>query len=241
MYQPTLSIIIPTLNEEKNLPLLLESIKKQEFQDYEIIVADAGSRDNTVKIALQQGCKIVPGGHPGKGRNEGAKAAQGKEFLFVDADVLFPEGFLGKFLKEVRRRNLDCAGAGLRAHGETLWYTLGTRCWDLYFLLTQQIFPHASNCIYAKRQVHEQIGGFDEDIKFGEDCVYAREAAKVGKFRFLSSIFFYVSLRRVRKEGLLRFLFKYIFAELRMLILRRNITHEHKFEYRFDHHSETKQ
>lgn len=234
------SIIIPTLNEEKNLPQLLESIKRQEFRDYEVIVADAGSQDNTVKIALQQECRVVPGGHPGRGRNEGAKAAQGEELLFVDADVLFPEDFLGKFVREARKRNLDCAGSGLRAYKETLGYALGTRCWDLYFLLTQRIFPHASNCIYAKLQLHDRIGGFDEDIKFGEDCIYARKAAKAGKFRYLSSIYCYVSLRRVRKEGLFRFLFKYIFAEFQMLVLRRNITHEHKFEYDFSHYSDTK-
>jgi len=240
MNRPKLSIIIPTLNEEKNLPLLLESIKKQEFKDYEIIVADAGSQDNTVKIALRYDCTVVPGGHPGKGRNEGAKAAHGDELLFVDADVLFPEGFLGKFLKEVRKRNLDCAGAGLRAHGETLWYELGIWCWNLYFLLTQRIFPHASNCIYATRQLHDQIAGFDEDIKFGEDCVYARKAAKVGTFRYLSNIFCYVSLRRIQKEGLFRFLSKYIYAEFQMLVLGKNITHAHEFEYDFSHYSETK-
>ncbi len=239
MNQRKLSIIIPTLNEEKNLPLLLESIKKQEFKDYEIIVADAGSQDNTVEIALSQGCRVVEGGHPGKGRNEGAKAAHGEEFLFVDADVLFPKGFLGKFLREARKRNLDCAGSGLRTHREAFWYALGTRCLDLYYVLTQKVFPHASNCIYATRKLHVRIGGFDEDIKFGEDCVYARKAAKVGTFRYLSSIFCYVSLRRVRKEGVLRFLLKYIYAEFQMLVLRRNITHENKFEYRFDHYSES--
>ena len=51
-----ISIIIPTLNEEKYLPLLLASIKEQSFdaaqdKDYEIIIADAGSKDKTLKIA----------------------------------------------------------------------------------------------------------------------------------------------------------------------------------------------
>ena len=45
-----ISIVIPTLNEEKYLPKLLVSIKKQHYKDYEIIVADAGSKDNTRKI-----------------------------------------------------------------------------------------------------------------------------------------------------------------------------------------------
>ncbi len=68
-----LSIIIPTLNEEKWLLFILESIKHQNFKNYEIIVADAGSRDKTIAIAKHYGCEIVPGGCPAAGRNNGAK------------------------------------------------------------------------------------------------------------------------------------------------------------------------
>jgi glycosyltransferase involved in cell wall biosynthesis len=54
-----LSIIIPTLNEEEHLPLLLKEIKKQNFNgDFEVIIADAGSTDRTVKIAEDFGCKL---------------------------------------------------------------------------------------------------------------------------------------------------------------------------------------
>ena len=97
-----LSIIIPALNEEKYLPILLSQIKKQNFSGgkYEIIVADAGSKDKTVEIAKSYGCKVVPGGLPPKARNEGAKKARGELFLFLDADVVLPENSLEKFLKE---------------------------------------------------------------------------------------------------------------------------------------------
>lgn len=78
-----LSIIIPTLNEEKYLPLLLEAIRKQDFDgDLETIIADAGSEDQTLEIAKTFGCRVAPGGLPAKGRNEGAKIAQGDTFLF---------------------------------------------------------------------------------------------------------------------------------------------------------------
>ena len=64
-----LSIIIPTYNEEEYLPNLLKSIESQKFKDYEVIVADANSCDNTVKIAKNYGCTVVQGGMPGVGRN----------------------------------------------------------------------------------------------------------------------------------------------------------------------------
>ena len=82
-----LSIIVPTLNEEEYLPKLLESIKKQDFKDYEIIVADAGSEDKTLEIAKKRGCIITKGGSITVGRNNGAKVARGDIFLFLDSDV----------------------------------------------------------------------------------------------------------------------------------------------------------
>ena len=53
----TLSIIIPTKNEEEYLTALLKSIKKQTFKDYEIIVADNNSKDKTRKIAKNTDAK----------------------------------------------------------------------------------------------------------------------------------------------------------------------------------------
>ena len=95
-----ISIIIPALNEENYLPRLLGSLEKQNLKDYEIILADAGSKDRTIEIAKKYGCKVVPGGLPAKGRNEGAKAARGDLFLFLDSDLVLPEGFLDAFLQE---------------------------------------------------------------------------------------------------------------------------------------------
>ncbi|MBI2647452.1 glycosyltransferase [Candidatus Woesearchaeota archaeon] len=82
-----ISIIIPTWNEEKYLPKLLECIKKQTYKDYEIIVADANSKDKTREVAKKYNCRIVKGGVPAVGRNNGAKVAKGDILLFLDADV----------------------------------------------------------------------------------------------------------------------------------------------------------
>ena len=86
---PKLSIIIPCKNEEEQLPKLLASIKRQTFTDYEIIVADAHSKDRTREIAESFGARVVEGGMPGPGRNKGALQAQGTHLLFLDADVTF--------------------------------------------------------------------------------------------------------------------------------------------------------
>ena len=98
-----LSIIIPTLNEEKYLPKLLESIKKQNIKSYEIIVADSNSNDKTREIARKFGCKVVKGRkNPGSGRNNGAKVAKGSILFFIDADCYIEDNFLQKALNKTK-------------------------------------------------------------------------------------------------------------------------------------------
>src|SRR5512137_2631089 len=97
---PTLSVIIPTLNEAATLPRLLRALQAQTRPPDEIIVADAGSQDGTAEQACSLGAKVIPGGKPGPGRNAGARAAAGDLFLFLDADVLPPPDFMEKLLAE---------------------------------------------------------------------------------------------------------------------------------------------
>src|SRR3989344_4462300 len=108
-----ISIIIPTFNEEKYLPKLLNCIKNQTYKDYEIIIADANSKDKTKAIAKKYGCKTVRGGLPAVGRNNGAKAAKGDILLFLDADSLIEKDFLKNCLGDIQKRNLDVAGTCL--------------------------------------------------------------------------------------------------------------------------------
>ncbi len=103
-----LSIVIPTKNEERYLPRLLASIKRQSFSDYEIIVADNGSSDSTRAVAESFGCKVTGGGLPGEGRNRGAAAARGDVVLFLDADTeLVDADFLESALREFKERGLS--------------------------------------------------------------------------------------------------------------------------------------
>ena len=210
-----LSIIIPVLNEEKDLPLLLASIKKQNFRDYEIIIADANSTDRTVEIAKSYGCAVVAGGLPAKGRNEGAKVAKGNIFLFIDAEVIFQEHFLEKALLKFKERKLDIASCGLEPITENKVYKiLHNILYNLPARLLEDVFPYASNFILVKKEIHQRIGGFDEKITLGEDHAYVRKGAKIAKFGFLKSIKLTLSPRRFQNEGWLTISAKYYFCNL---------------------------
>jgi len=228
-----LSIIIPTLNEEHYLPLLLTEIKKQNFEDCEIIVADADSSDSTIKVAKSFGCKITRGGLPAKGRNEGAKIASGDLFLFIDADALvLPKGFLNKLTKEFKNRNLDTASFSIYPQGnivDKIFYGL----YNLWARLSQYFLPHATNVILVKKEIHQAINGFDEKVIFAEEHDYVRRAKKQGKFGFINISPVLVSARRFKKDGRLATYLRYVLAGLWMLVfgsIKSDI-----FKYRFNY------
>lgn len=234
-----LSIIIPTLNEEKYLPLLLEEIKKQNFENFEIIIADAGSVDKTIEIAKNYSCKITPGGIPAKGRNEGAKVAKGEILLFMDADNIYlPENFLKELLEEFKKRNLDIASFPIYPAGN-FFDKIAYGIYNFWVKITQSFLPHATNSILVKKEIFEKVGGFDEEIKIGEDHDFARRAAKIGKFGFIETEPVLTSSRRFEKEGRLKTYLKYILAGIYMLFLgpiKKDI-----FKYRFNNLKNSKE
>jgi glycosyltransferase involved in cell wall biosynthesis len=231
-----LSIIIPTLNEENYLPFLLESIKRQSFLEYEIIIADAGSKDKTTEIAKNYRISVVSGGLPAKGRNEGAKIAKGDLFLFLDADVILPESFLDKVLREFRERKLDvasfCLDSQTKKRSEKLLLNLFYN-WPIIIL--EKILSHGTQAIIVKKEIFERIKGFDESIKFAEDQSFVRRVKKIGKFGIIKSTKILSSFRRYEKDGLLPTYFRYIMAEIYMVLfgdIKKDI-----FKYEFGHYS----
>ena len=199
-----LSIIIPTYNEEEYLPVLLESIKQQDFSDYEIIVADADSKDNTVKIAEEYGCIVVEGGIPAVGRNNGAKVAKGDYLLFLDSDLKLTEDYLAKVIYEFKMERLGIAITQMKPLSKKTEGKLLHDLANLFMISVEKIKPHGAGCygIIAKRELHERCGGFNEELTFGEDTEYIERLAKKERFKVLRNAKIGVSTRRLEEEGL---------------------------------------
>jgi glycosyltransferase involved in cell wall biosynthesis len=236
-----ISIIIPALNEENYLQLLLESIKKQKFFDYEIILADAGSEDKTIEIAKKYNCKIVAGGLPAKGRNEGAKSAKGEILFFLDADTILPEDFLRKAINEFNKRNLELASFCLIALPRN---KISSFFLNIFYnqpiILLERALPHAATGILVKKEVFKKIGGFDEDIKLAEDHYLARKAKKIlnSKIGIIRSTKIFVSDRRFKTDGWVNVGVKYLLCELHLIFIgpvRSDI-----FNYKFNHYNNKK-
>jgi glycosyltransferase involved in cell wall biosynthesis len=231
-----LSIIIPTLNEENYLPFLLESIKKQDFLDYEIIVADAGSKDKTIELAKEHGVKVIPGGLPAKGRNEGAKVSKGDLLLFLDADIILSPDFFTKTLEEFEKRKLDVASFCLDSQSKRKRERfLFNFFYNWPIIIFEKVLSHGSQAILVKREIFKEVNGFDENIKFAEDHNLVRKIKKIGRFGIIKSIKILSSIRRFEKDGWLSTYFRYIMAELYMIFF--GDIKEDLFKYEFGHYS----
>ncbi|MDR0911148.1 MAG: glycosyltransferase [Methanobrevibacter sp.] len=230
-----LSIIIPTYNEEEYLPILLESIKSQEFTDYEIIIADANSTDKTREIAKSYACKIVKGGMPAVGRNNGAAIAKGEILLFLDSDLKLSKNYLNKILKEFEKENVDI--------GITLMTPLSKKTRDKvlhniansFMIAFEKIKPHGAGCygIIVKKELHNQFKGFNQNLNFGEDTDYIERIGKVHNFKVLKSSKIGVSVRRLEEEGLKKIVRQYSKSTFNDFMGKR--TDASEIEYGFGH------
>jgi glycosyltransferase involved in cell wall biosynthesis len=231
-----LSIVIPTLNEEKNIERLLKQIRNSVFTDYEIIIADSNSKDNTVKVAKAYDCIIVEGGKPARGRNNGAKIARGDVVLFLDADLRLSPKFLDYAVKEYTKRKLNIASFNLYPIKNK--FLLNKYTIDFFYnnpqIILQKIFPMGAMGIMIDKKIFSKIGGFDEKITLAEDVWLVQEAAEMGKFGIIKSADIYMPTRRFDKDGYIRTSLKYLFCGIYIFLV--GPPKSDLFKYEFNHY-----
>ena len=234
---PRISIIVPTLNEGNYLPVLIESIEAQDFDSYEVIVADAGSTDGTREYATEHGCRVVEGGMPARGRNAGAAEARGEFLFFLDSDVRLPKGFLRNAWEEIDRKFVDLATCEARPITDVAFDKLLFNFASTVTRLTVRTQPRATGfCILVTRRLFRRVGGFDESIKLGEDHAFSKAAAEFRQLEFLTSTWVEVSVRRLEKEGRIAYMLKAIHSDLHRRLVG-EIRHD-LIDYDFAHYDE---
>lgn len=232
------SIIIPTYNEEDYLPILLDSIKEQDFNDYEVIVADANSTDKTREIAHEYGCIVVDGGLPAVGRNNGASVAKGELLLFLDSDLQLTEDYLAKVLYEFKMERLGIAITQMLPMSNKVEDKLFHDFANYFMIGVENIKPHGAGCygIIAKKELHDECDGFDESLTFGEDTDYIERLAEKEPFRVLRNAKIGVSTRRLEEEGLTTLIQQYGKSTVNDFLGKR--TDASELNYNFDHGKE---
>lgn len=172
-----LSIIIPARNEECNLPHLLDSLKSQTVQPFEVIVVDDFSDDRTKKIAESYGVTVIansslPEGWTGKSWAvwNGYLQASGDVFAFLDADIRLAPNALETLLK-ARERSKGVISVVPFHHTEKLYEKLALILNMLGIFAFTSVFERNNpkkglygSCILALREDYVKINGH-ESIK----------------------------------------------------------------------------
>ena len=163
--QPLVSVIIPTYNAEKYLDRCLKSIKDQTYKNYEIIVVDNNSRDNTKKIAKKY-TKLVFNKGPERSaqRNFGAKKAKGKYVYFVDADFILEKEVISECVNKISE-GFDAIVVHNTPDITISWIAKIRKFeTDMY----KYNLDHSASRFF-KKEIFFKINGYNEKITAGED------------------------------------------------------------------------
>ncbi len=239
---PAVSIVIPTLNEEKYLPILLQSLSNLQLP-LEIIVVDGGSTDRTLVVAEEskqffthgESLYIVPLQQKGVSlqRNTGVSRASHDIILFCDADILAPsrENFQ-RVITKFTQKDLVLASCRIVPLEKTLIdsFTHTVAYWVQRWMLLFKKPYFAGGFLLTKKEAFLSLGGFNEDLRISEDVEYSIRAAKVGAYQ-LFNIPIQASTRRFQKYG-----YAWMFSNPKMLytlLTKGRLTEKDKVFYPF--------
>ena len=182
-----ISFIIPAYNEERLLGRTLEAIQKAAKDvdvNYEMIVVDDNSSDNTGKIANDLGATVVKVNHRqiSATRNAGARVANGSLLVFIDADTVISTEILRSTMTAVNHKAIG-GSAAFRFDGYVPLYGRVIQ-WLLYriYRLGKVV---GGSYLFCTWEAFEKVGGFDETVYGGEEVILSRSLKKLGGFVLL--------------------------------------------------------
>ena len=181
-----ISVVIPLYNKEQSVNATLDSVLAQTFHDFEVVVVDDGSTDesaNVVRGFLQKDNRIrlveKENGGVCSARNQGIKESRGEYIAFLDADDNWDKDYLTEQVRMIRDFP-EAAMWGINfaelSNGK-LVRTLATGLSEGYRGYVENYFQmkgrvsdlFCSSSVVIRKEVFEKVGGFDERIKYAED------------------------------------------------------------------------
>ncbi len=230
-----LSIIIPTLNEEKYINKLLNSLRNQFYKNFEIIIVDGGSTDNTEQVAEKFKHRFkrldfikAKEANASAQRNMGAKVAVGEVLVFADADVVFQDQhFLTEILKAMR---FDEKAGAITVKMRTdpresnwkdrLYQNIAS--FHRKVCCLSRIYPLVRGCLIVKKSCFEKTKGFRTDLRYVAFLDLCRRLKKITKIMNINLVA-YESARRYWIDGYFKVAFTWKINWLWYLMFRKEI------------------
>lgn len=164
--RPRVSVVIPTRNVDRTLEGCLASIRRQRYDDLEIIVVDNSSTDRTIEIARRLAdLTVTAGPERSAQRNEGIRLSSGEYVLWIDADMLLDEEVVSAAVESAEDRRADAVFIPEASVGEGFW----SRC----RALERECYvgePMIEAPRLVRREVFARAGGFRPDVTGQEDA-----------------------------------------------------------------------
>ncbi len=191
----SVSIVVTAKNEEANIASLLDSIERLEaFDDVEVVVVDGGSTDKTQEIASKYPFVklLVSQSNIAAGRNLGIKNSNGRIIAFTDADCIVDASWIARIIKHFDRDSqIGVIGGPYLPMKQRQLYAkyIGSNVSKFFPLESGFTRPKSigtGNAAYL-RECIEKVGGFNEQLAFGEDIELNRRVAQAGYKLFFAN------------------------------------------------------
>lgn len=194
----SISIIIPTYNEQDNIAKLIFYLKASDNKlVVQIIVVDGGSTDNTVSFAAKVGATAVVCPHKGRSSqmNYGAALATGDVLYFVHADTFPPKNYITDIVKALKEGyQLGRYRTKFISHKPILkineWFTR----FDFFICMG------GDQTLFIRKELFQHLNGFNNEMKLMEEYEFCVRARKKGKYKIMKGTAL-VSARKYEKNS----------------------------------------
>ncbi len=225
---PYISVIIPAFNEEKYIVNCLESLKEQDYPDnnYEVIVSDNNSTDDTVKIAKSYGAKVVNAPTQGNtyALKKGCDSAKGDIIACTDADSIVDREWLKTVAQCFNdKKVVGITGSALVDFDNTFLSYIMQLLYSFFLRLSFFIgIPNFSGFNMAFRSdSYKKAGGININMIMSSDVDLGKRLKKLGIVKYVSDLKVQTSARRW-KNGIIKTLFEYVLGYIFINLLQKN-------------------
>jgi len=181
---PKVTVITPIYNNARMIGECLDSLLPQDYPDYEVIVVDDGSTDNTRDEVCKYPVKLISNPHLGisAARNAAVKAAEGEIIMTMDSDLKVPGDLISRMVESLlddEKRGVVMSWWDI-SNPNNLVAALIYRGYEYYVRNLSEPNFFWGYCFAIKKKIFDEIGYFDESLPLVEDVDFAYRMIEAG-------------------------------------------------------------